>query len=71
MLITMHGSYLQSSSQSSDSSNQDSNVVPTLLILAESSASKFSHFLPVYLSKADGVSTEVVKLHCMVESTCE
>ena len=70
MVITMHGSYLQSSSQSSDSSNQDSNVVPTLFSRVFS-LKVLKAELPLYLSKADGVSTEVVKLHCMVASKCE
>ena len=77
MVITMHGSYLQSSSQSSDSSNQDFNVVPTLFSRVFS-LKVFPFFTQstleglkagLYLSKADGVSTKVVKLHCMVAST--
>ena len=81
MVITMHGSYLQNSSQSSNSSNQDSNVVPTLFsrvfslkvfpFFTQSTLEGLKAELPLYLSKADGVSTEVVKLHCMVASTCE
>ena len=67
VISTMHGSYISSMVR-----------VPTLfsrvfslLFFTQSTLEGLKAELPLYLSKADGVSTEVMKLHCMVASTCK